>query len=219
LQKLGYKFRTLKDAIAQHAGKHAVITFDDGYSENISDAMRVLKKFSAPATMFVITEDIGKKDVVWSEAGEDLPSDILTWEELAKLRQNGWEIGSHAHRHVHLARYSKDEQEDLIARSVIQIEENLGERPVSFAYPYGSYDSRTKTALKKLGIQFAVTINPARFEDDLTVRDYLELTRLSVGGRRFYHYVKAFLRTMKAAVGFQPLRVFAPHPDLRIHPK
>jgi peptidoglycan/xylan/chitin deacetylase (PgdA/CDA1 family) len=83
-----------------------------------------------------------------------------------------------------------------------------GERPVSFAYPYGTYDPRTKRVLKRLGVQFAVTTKPARPDDDVAARDHLELTRLSLGGRHFYHYVRAFFRTAKVA-GLLPERILS----------
>ena len=213
LKMLGYRFATLRDAIANSDknDKVAVLTFDDGYAD-IAQALPVLKKFNAPATVFVITADVGKREVVWNEAGEDLPADILDWASLSALRENGWEIASHAHEHVHLARYDESAQEDIIARSIVEIEKNLGERPVSFAYPYGSFDKTTKRVLKRNGIQLAVTIEPAKFDDDLVGRDYLELSRLSLGGRRFYHYGKAFFKTMKATTAFAPLRSFRAHP-------
>jgi len=208
LKFLGYHFLTLRDSVLAPGSKNAVITFDDGYADNITAALPVLKKHGVPATLFVVTGDVGGEGVVWPEAGEDLPADMLSWDSLSKLKADGWEIASHAHEHVHLARYEEAKQEELIERSISEIEEKLGERPVSFAYPYGSYDHRTKRVLKRLGIQLAVTIKPASFEDDLTARDYLELTRLSLGGRHFYHYFRAILRTAKALGGFQPQRIF-----------
>ena len=215
LRFLGYRFLTLRDAIANSGkgGKIAVLTFDDGYMDNVRAALPILQKFGAPATIFVITGDVGKHDVVWSEAGEDLPADMLDWKSLATLRENGWEIGSHAHEHIHLARYDELTQEAIIRRSIDEIEAKLGERPVSFAYPYGSFNRTTKRVLKRNGIQLAVTTVPARSSDDLVARDYLELSRLSLGGRRFYHFGKAFFRTMKATTGFAPLRAFRPQPS------
>jgi len=207
LKRRGYKFMTLRDAMSRNESKRAVLTFDDGYADNLSAALPVLKKHNVSATLFVITGDVGKEDVVWDEAGEKLPADLLDWDSLAELKTNGWEIASHGHAHIHLERYSEAEQEDVILRSLDEIESRTDERPVSFAYPYGSYDQRTKRVLKRLGVQFAVTIDPARYDDDLAARDHLELTRLSVGGRHFYHYVRAFIRTAKVA-GLIPERIF-----------
>jgi len=208
LKRRGYKFMTLREAMLNNKNtKRAVLTFDDGYADNLTAALPVLKKHKVPATLFIVTGDVGKEDVIWDEAGEKLPADLLSWESVRRLKERGWEIASHAHEHVHLDRYRESHQEDLIKRSMDEIEAMMGERPVSFAYPYGTYDNRTKRVLKRLGVQFAVTTRSAKPDDDLAARDHLELTRLSLGGRHFYHYVRAFLRTAKVA-GILPERIF-----------
>lgn len=203
LRKLGYSFKTLKDAMSRPQGKVAVVTFDDGYQDNL-DALPILKQFNAPATVFVVTGDIGKKDVVWTEADEDLPADLMTWETLRGLRDKGWEIASHAHEHINLGRYGRKEQEVTIGRSITEIETNIGEVPVSFAYPYGSYNETTKHLLKGFGIRNAVTINQATYAETLGARDDLELGRVSIGGRNIDHFFKAAARTFKAAGSFHP---------------
>jgi peptidoglycan/xylan/chitin deacetylase (PgdA/CDA1 family) len=216
IQKMGYRFATLKQALANPGEKIAVITFDDGYADNYTAALPVLQKFNAPATVFVITGDVGGKDVVWSEASEDLPSDILDWKSLAKLQNQGWEIGSHAHEHIHLARYEEEEQEATIQRSIREIEKNLGTTPVSFAYPYGSYNEATKRVLKRAGIKYAVTINPAHHSINPKNEDHLELSRCSLGGKKFQHYVKSVSRTSKALGKRRMIKNFAAYSQSQI---
>lgn len=201
LEKLGYRFATLKDAMLDPSGKTAVITFDDGYEDNYIDGLPVLDSYNAPATIFVVTADVGKKDVCWEEAGEQLPADMIDWEMLAELQRKGWEVGSHSHQHIHLDRRRSVDQESLICHSVFAIEERLGTVPISFAYPYGRFDENTKTILRRFGIRFAVTTEAPDRASRAASEDLLELKRLSLGGRRFYHYARVLFRTL-AIVGF-----------------
>jgi peptidoglycan/xylan/chitin deacetylase (PgdA/CDA1 family) len=203
IKKMGYRFVTLNQAMKDSSGKNAVITFDDGYADNINHAFPIMQKFEAPATAFVITNDIGKKNVVWNEAGEKLPSDLMDWDSLRFLQNQGWEIGSHAHEHIHLANYDKKKQTETISKSLTLIKENLGYEPVSFAYPYGSYNKTTKEILRNLGIKFAVTTNPSKMANET---DLLELSRCSFGGRKYHHYVKSLLKLQKAVGSKQILQ-------------
>lgn len=197
LRKLGYRFSTLSEAIASPARKSAVLTFDDGYADNFTNAFPVLKKLDVPATIFVITGDVGKSGVVWEDAGEKLPADMATWEMLNEMRQNGWEIGSHAHSHIFFEKHDESEQEKAVSVSIDEIKKHTGHAPVSFAYPYGSYNEATKKVLRKHGIRYAVTTNAPASSAETPGSDMLELKRLCVGGRRFYHYIRIFFRTLR----------------------
>jgi peptidoglycan/xylan/chitin deacetylase (PgdA/CDA1 family) len=209
LRSMGYSFMTLGNALAERSGKRAVLTFDDGYADNFSHAYPLLRSLRIPATVFVITNDVGRRNVVWKEAGDQNPSDMLDWSAINELQNSGWEIGSHADDHIHLARYTPVEQERTIRASLDAIEENTGTRPMSFAYPYGSYNAETKNALRRLGVRYAVTTERAKAVGSHL--DPLELERTSLGGRHFYHYFKNFLRTREAIGTFEMARSLCPH--------
>jgi|CXWL01.1.fsa_nt_gi peptidoglycan/xylan/chitin deacetylase (PgdA/CDA1 family) len=198
LSKLGYKFNTLKDAILASGGKHAVITFDDGYEDNLAAGFPVLDKHSVPATIFVVTKDVGRKEVVWDEAGEKLPANMLGWEELAELQRKGWEIGSHGAEHVRFHERTVAQQERLVSSSLDMIETKLGTVPISFAYPYGYFNEDTKAVLRQSGIRFAVTTAWPEPADLLERDDLLGLKRIPIGGRNFHHFVQAAIRTFRA---------------------
>ena len=210
LSKLGYKFTTLKDALLSTSGRHAVITFDDGYEDNLSVGLPVLEKYGIPATIFVVTSDVGKQRVVWEEAGEKLPGDMLSWEDLASLQSCGWEIGSHGAEHVRFHERTVEQQKQLISRSVEDIESKLGTVPISFAYPYGFYNKDTKSALRRSGIRFAVTTEWPGPADLSSRNDLLGLKRIPIGGRSFHHFVKAALRTLRASGTSNAIREMVP---------
>lgn len=50
----------------------AVITFDDGYRDNLETAYPILKKYSLPATFFLATGSIGNGEPMWTSRVEAL---------------------------------------------------------------------------------------------------------------------------------------------------
>src|SRR5687768_16736353 len=66
-----YEILPLDDAVARLRsgtldGPTACITFDDGYENNLSLALPVLRAHQAPATLFLATHFIGATSVLWT---------------------------------------------------------------------------------------------------------------------------------------------------------
>ncbi len=194
---MGFRFSTLADAMREPFARNAVLTFDDGYVDNMTVAKPILDEFGIPASVFVVTGDVGRRNLVWEEAGEKLPANLMTWDMLGKLAEDGWEIGSHAHEHIHLDRCSPDRQQETIERSAVDIEKRLGRRPASFCYPYGAFNDDTKKAVRTAGIQFALTSRRAR-SSQMSDLDHLELDRVIVGGKNADWYFKCAFRSLRA---------------------
>src|SRR6478752_1629981 len=77
---------------AEQLNGHVRWLKDGGYLDAAQAALDV------PATIFVITSRVGERRVVLDEGLP--PADLASWDELKALRDRGWEIGSHAHRHT-----------------------------------------------------------------------------------------------------------------------
>jgi len=60
-----------------------VITFDDGYSDNLNNALPILKKYSVPATFFVASENVQSAKEFWWDQLEQII--LNTKVELDKL--------------------------------------------------------------------------------------------------------------------------------------
>lgn len=190
LKTAGYEFVTVSEGVRRGAGaKLVALTFDDGYIDNFELGFPVLLGAGVMGTVYVVTGDIGKSNVLWPEAGDKVSSQLMTWGQLRQLEKNGWEIGSHAADHVHLARRSKDEQRVFIETSWRDIERELGHPPHSFAYPYGSYNADTIAILKDLSCPAAVTIHSGSRNTSSTPQ--LELFREPAKGYRIGHYIRA----------------------------
>ena len=190
LKAAGYEFVTVSDGVKRGCGSKLVaLTFDDGYTDNFEQGFPVLQAAQVPATVYVVTGDIGKSNVIWPEAGDKVSSQLMTWDQLRQLEKNGWEIGSHAADHVHLARRPQEEQRQLIETSWRDIERELGHPPYSFAYPYGSYNGDTVKILQELQCPAAVTIESRPRNNGQTLK--LELSRVPAKGYRIGHYIRA----------------------------
>lgn len=190
LKLRGFEFVTVAEGVRRQCATGLVaLTFDDGYRDNLELGLPVLKSTSVPATVYVVTGDVGHPSVVWPESGEKNPADLMTWDELRRLQGEGWEIGSHASDHVHLGKKPIATQEVIIKRSWDDFVTNLGSPPTSFAYPYGSYNNDTLKILEDLHCSAAVTISPEGRNTADTPR--LQLFRHAAKGYEFRHKIKS----------------------------
>ncbi|WP_243735096.1 polysaccharide deacetylase family protein [Paenibacillus turpanensis] len=146
--------------------KPVLLTFDDGYVDNLTAADPVLKKYQFPATVFVSPGVAGTKN-------------FMNWEQIRELHKAGWDIQAHGMTHPQLPKLSKDKQEHEIKESKRLIEEELGTKVEVFCYPYGQYNKTTLSLLKENGYRYAFTIQQGR---TTTEQPALELKRIFVNG-------------------------------------
>lgn len=129
--------------------KPILITFDDGYYSNYEYIYPILKKYDAKASIFIVTDKIGKEiDGI----------KYLSWDDCLEMQNSGLvEIFSHSKKHVFYDKLPVREIRDDVLESYKIIEENLGKKDLKvFAYPYGAYTNETAITLKNIGIDFQI---------------------------------------------------------------
>lgn len=126
--------------------KPVLLTFDDGYVDNVEEAMPILAKYNFPATLFM------------SPGMVEDPS-YLNWEQVKQLQQAGWDIQPHGMTHPHLPQLTAEQQAFEITEARKLIEEKLGTEADVFCYPYGEYNQTTLKLLKDHGFRYAFTID------------------------------------------------------------
>jgi peptidoglycan/xylan/chitin deacetylase (PgdA/CDA1 family) len=138
-----------------------VITFDDGYVDNLHNALPVLEKFNIPATIFLTSDYIGlDKPFYWDEnTTPEYRGRPMTTYEAKKLSSSRLiEIGGHTASHPKLATLPETDQSREINEGKKRLEEILGIPLLSFAYPFGgkdSFDDKTIALVKKAGYHYA----------------------------------------------------------------
>ena len=102
-----------------------VITFDDGYKDNYSNAYPLLKKYKVPATIFLTTNFIGNNDLLW----HDKVGYIIRNSPMNKIKINGigeYSLNSDLNRNkaiINIKQYLKN----LKNIDMLPILENLAE--------------------------------------------------------------------------------------------
>ena len=169
LAELGYTPVSLDDVLDYYVeGKplppHAVlITFDDGYRDNLRNAVPLLRKHGYPAVLFVPIGYLdGTRPLPHDEhlASRGLVNPTLDWEELAELESAGIRVESHGIGHRPLADLEVDEAAREIALSKLRLEERLGRSVRAFAYVKGSeahYRLVHLSLLRQAGYDLAFT--------------------------------------------------------------
>jgi peptidoglycan/xylan/chitin deacetylase (PgdA/CDA1 family) len=147
LRELGYRAVDL-DAVLDHYGDGSalpdgavLITFDDGYRDNLQNAAPILERHGYPAVQFVPIGYVGDPLPLPHEehlAARGVLNRTVDWEQLSELEALGVRIESHGISHRPLADLELDEAAREIAISKLRLEERLG-RPVrAFSYVKGS---------------------------------------------------------------------------------
>lgn len=123
-------------------GEHALaITFDDGFVNFAAEAWPSLRDAGLPATLFVPTRCVGFTNAWGGQDEPGIPTlPLLGWDELARLAEEGLDLGAHGRTHPHLDRLGRAEQQDEIEGSAQDLEDRIGQTPTSFCYPYGDLD-------------------------------------------------------------------------------
>lgn len=178
-------FRGLLQMVKSGAGERseerfAMVTFDDGYGDNFTNALPVLEALGISACFFVTTGYIGTKRVFpWDEAAGRRPS-LMTWEEVSELRRRGFEIGSHTVSHSKLASLRTDAFLRELEASKETLEARLGERVGLFAYPFGRFGDYVPGWSGLVGRFYEVACTAIRGLNSLNAKGLLELHRTAV---------------------------------------
>ena len=107
--------------------------------------------------MFVPTGYIGGKSS-WNPSAplSDMP--VMSWEQLAEIRDAGIEIGAHAHVHRPLDEVAIRDVRDDVRRCKQILEDGLGIEVRAFAYPHGYYGARVRAEVVAAGYGYACAV-------------------------------------------------------------
>lgn len=137
------------------------LTFDDGRKSQYNNALPILNAAGLKATFFVMSRN---------------DSSFMSRAQIRTLDAQGHEIGSHSVTHPHLTKVSRAHAKKEIENSKETLENILEKKIVSFAYPYGEFDSHIAKLVEKAGYRSARTIIGAQdgpAQNEYALRSYM----------------------------------------------
>ena len=157
-----------------------LITFDDGYRDNYTEAYPVLKRMGLPALFFPTSDFVlglskHPRYKNWKEEVE-----YLTPDQIREMSSNGIDFGSHGKTHTHFPTLSPELAEDELKESKECLEQWAGKQISLCAYPNGLYDPEHFPLLEKTGFKGAFTTNAGT---NTTKTHLYELYRTEISGR------------------------------------
>jgi peptidoglycan/xylan/chitin deacetylase (PgdA/CDA1 family) len=143
-------------------GRHYVsVTFDDGYQSVLDNALPELRTREIPATLFIITDALGKSPHWLTAPGisaHDRP--VMSEKDLQNLSAGLISVGSHTLTHPNLTKLTKSEALREIAESRTKLESILHREARLFSFPYGAYNGESIELCRQAGYQRVFTTSP-----------------------------------------------------------
>jgi len=165
IKKWGFKPITIEDyekyRINRNRSMHkkVLITFDDGFEDNYTNAFPILSNNNFPAVVFLITGLINEK-ATWLENHPQLSEKkMLTWEQIKKMKKGNIAFGSHAVNHTNLSFLNRKELIIELGSSKEIIEKELNCRVSSLSYPFSAHSSPVIEIARKCGYTVAFAVD------------------------------------------------------------
>jgi peptidoglycan/xylan/chitin deacetylase (PgdA/CDA1 family) len=142
----------------------AIITMDDGWITQYTVAWPILKKYDYPFTMFIYTEGL-------RPGGHFAGGGMMTWDQLAEMRDEGVDIQAHSATHQDMRRrfdaiakkkLNEEEYQEWLTNETAGVkkalEDRLGIRVNAFAVPYGRHDDTVRKAVMDASYEALFTV-------------------------------------------------------------
>ncbi|NBT23275.1 MAG: polysaccharide deacetylase family protein [Verrucomicrobia bacterium] len=134
------------------------ISFDDGFLNNLTEALPRMQKSNLRAINYLVADRLGQtSDWEGREGGEADP--LMSESQIKEWLSAGHWIGAHTCTHPRLSRLSREQAKEEIFSSKKKLEDRFGIPVEHFAYPYGDYNQITVELVRSAGFKTACTMH------------------------------------------------------------
>jgi peptidoglycan/xylan/chitin deacetylase (PgdA/CDA1 family) len=146
-------------------GRVAVITLDDGYADNVENALPILTAHGFRATCYVASGALGAHNF-WDAERIGERKRVMSAAQLREWVDAGMEVGAHTRSHPRLPGLPADRLEEEVGGSRRELEALTRSRVAHFCYPYGALDEEVVRVVRGCGFESATTVRRARARAD-----------------------------------------------------
>jgi peptidoglycan/xylan/chitin deacetylase (PgdA/CDA1 family) len=141
-------------------GHYCVVTFDDGFTCIMDNALPELAKRNIPTTLFIPSACLGKNPQ-WLDGGHsDHKNLVMTELQLRSLNKNMTLIGSHGRTHRNLLQIGDEEAKKEIVESKKELETIINTPVETISFPHGDFNQNHIDMAIAAGYKKALSILP-----------------------------------------------------------
>jgi peptidoglycan/xylan/chitin deacetylase (PgdA/CDA1 family) len=140
--------------------RYSAMTFDDGFTCVLDNALPELSKRKIHTTLFVPSGCLGQQPPWLNEGHLDHKNVIMTQDQLNSLDKDLVCIGSHCRTHPNLLQISKDEARKEIIQSKKELEKIMNTQIETISFPHGDFDQTHIDMAIRAGYRHAYSILP-----------------------------------------------------------
>ena len=152
------KFKSGEKCFSEFPKKPLILTFDDGYLDNIENADPLLKKYNFTSQIYLLA-DATMTSNTWDQWAEGMSSEkhlIASDINRSKWLKTNFEIGSHGLNHKKMPLMTASEKMYELAESKKRLENEFNIKINSFAYTYGDTNSDCAEACQLAGYDYGL---------------------------------------------------------------
>jgi len=206
LSEHGWTFFTMSELMNNKHSlpeKSVALTFDDGYADNLLNALPILKRYQAKATIYLVVDRHNRE---WSSKRkkkhnnkELMLEPKLSDQQVRELLDSGLvEIGSHTMTHDNLPTLLPSQKKFEIIDSKKNLENTFRIECKSFCYPFGLFDDEDRNLVKKANYTSATTVEKGI--SNIQSTDPYLLKRITISGKDNFLAFLLKLKTGKRGI-------------------
>lgn len=149
------EFRSGRRSFAQFPRRPLILTFDDGYRDNLENAAPLLKKYNFRAQLFLLADKTIDRNQ-WDLGSSEPVHEIVSQNERLKWKDTPFEIGSHGFSHQKITDLDSAAVLNELVESKSALEKEF-QQPVNvYAFTYGITTPAAAALAQRAGYDYAV---------------------------------------------------------------